>query len=546
MKVRYAGLLSGASLFAVACASAAFAQTAPASNDIEEVVVTGSLIRDIVPPGGQTITVTAADVQATGVTTTNQLLANLPQLGGAFNGVPTSSPPGAANKIQVNILNLHGLDNANTSTGAGTLVLVDGHRIVSAGITQDTPDADVVPPGVIERVEILADGGSATYGADAVSGVINFITKSHVDGVNANVRYGVGSNYYSVDGNVTAGKDWITGSAYLSYTYSYNDAIFGRDRSYAKNLNWATGTPALTQCATPNITGASGTTYALPGLSPGTQNYCDSSKDATLFPDAVHHGLFGGFTQNLTNWLTFDVRGFYSRRTETNYGGYVSQTGGVSSSTVTPSNPYYQDLTGTPDAGKKQTVNFNFKPAFGDNFGRQDLNLNEWGVTPTFTADLGHTWQARAMFNYGQSVTRYYQQTIYAPLVAQDAAGTTTATALDPYDIANTDPALLKALANYQSIATGHSKLVNTRVVADGELFSLPAGAIHAAIGGELISNSFAVRSEANVVHGAPITDPFNYAKRQGALRGIGDSGVRRWVQASRDIFFRRIRLTAL
>src|SRR5580700_9478594 len=149
---------------------------------LEEIVVTGTLIRGVAPTGAELISVTPQDIQATGATSTDQLLSSIPQIGNFFNNPPQIAS-GNNGSLQINRPSIRPLPNPNSATGALSLVLVDGHRIVGAGVSQSAPDPDVLPTSVIERVEIVPDGGSSIYGADAVGGVINFVTKRHFSGV---------------------------------------------------------------------------------------------------------------------------------------------------------------------------------------------------------------------------------------------------------------------------------------------------------------------------------------------------------------------------
>ena len=92
---------------------------------------------------------------------------------------------------------------------------------------QSYPDPDVIPPMLVERVEVLTDGGSASYGSDAMGGVINFTTKKSFDGIQAGIRQGIGDEYRSTDVNFLGGKAWDTGSVYVGYNFSYHNAVFG-------------------------------------------------------------------------------------------------------------------------------------------------------------------------------------------------------------------------------------------------------------------------------------------------------------------------------
>jgi iron complex outermembrane receptor protein len=452
---------------------------------LEEIVVTGTLIRGVAPTGAEMISVTPEDIKATGASTTDQLLASVPQIGNFFNNPPQIAT-GTNGGLQINRPNLRDLPGVNTASGAATLVLMDGHRIVGAGVMQNAPDPDVIPTSVIERVEIVPDGGSATYGADAVGGVINFVTKRHVNGVEVAARYGYAKDYNTTDGHLTFGHDWGSGSAYVSYNFSYHDALHGSDRSYVKNIDWSTGIPANRTCDTPNVT--IGTThYALPGLVPGTFNACDLSRLATIYPREERSSVFVGASQDFAGIFHFDLRAFFTNRLDTSNGGPA--TGNPN---ITPTNPYYNNFTGT---GATQNVQFSYGPVFGNSLQRQDTNLNEWGITPTLAIDLGSKWQLRTMLNYGRSNTSFTNAGVNATLQTQYAAGTTVATALNPYAIASTNPQLLDNLVNYQISGNGISELANARVIADGSLFTLPGGDLSVALGAEYIKDSFKSRS---------------------------------------------------
>jgi iron complex outermembrane receptor protein len=148
-----------------ATAAAASASTDP-SDALQEIVVTGTLIRGVSPPGTELITVSSADITDLGIADTTQLLEFIPQ-DGYFNNRPQVGNFGQYQTVIRPSLRYLGGGSAG---GASTLVLLDGYRMPRMGILQTTPDLDAIAPGSIERVEILTDGGSATYGSDAVGG----------------------------------------------------------------------------------------------------------------------------------------------------------------------------------------------------------------------------------------------------------------------------------------------------------------------------------------------------------------------------------------
>jgi len=93
--------------------------------------------------------------------------------------LPGSAPPPRAASASFDnsgtfAPSIHGL---GASSSNGTLVLIDGHRLPLTGINHTLADPSIIAPLTIERVEVLPDGASSTYGSDAVAGVINFITR---------------------------------------------------------------------------------------------------------------------------------------------------------------------------------------------------------------------------------------------------------------------------------------------------------------------------------------------------------------------------------
>jgi iron complex outermembrane receptor protein len=490
IRVRFGGFGIFAALAPVCCfvpgayAAEADSDTAQDEIKLEEVVITGTLIRGAAPTGAELISVTLEDIKATGATSTDELLSSVPQVSNFFNNPPQINA-GNNGTLQINRPSIRPLP-VNGGSGALSLVLVDGHRIVGAGVTESAPDPDVLPTSVIERVEIVPDGGSSIYGADAVGGVINFITKRHFSGVEVGARYGYANNYNTTDGHLTLGTDWGSGSAYVSYNFSYHDALAGSDRSFVQGINWTTGVPTGRQCDKANVA-IGATTYAEPGLVAGSINACDLSRLSTIFPREERTSVFTGVSQDFANIFHFDLRAFFTNRLDTSNVGPA-----VGTVNITPANPYYNNITGT---GATQNVSFSYGPAFGNKTQRQDTNLNEWGITPTLAIDLGAKWQLRTLLNYGRSHTSYFQGGINPTLQIQYAAGTSAATAIDPYNIASSNPQLLANLANSEGDGVGISELANARVIVDGSLFTLPGGDVRVALGGEYINDIFKSRN---------------------------------------------------
>jgi len=176
-------------LFASACVglalSATAAQAADDAADVGEVVVTGSRIKrtDITGVGPATV-VTEEAIARTGVANVETILQRLPasagNAGGQTNAYWTGNGYGTA---QVNLRGM-GINR--------TLVLLNGRRVVYGGTGANSAvDLNTIPAAIIGRIDVLKDGASAIYGADAVAGVVNIITRNDFEGVQVTGKYGV-------------------------------------------------------------------------------------------------------------------------------------------------------------------------------------------------------------------------------------------------------------------------------------------------------------------------------------------------------------------
>jgi len=169
---------SGALVVLAGCCTLAMAPVAaqdadPLGGQLEEVVVTGSLLKRAAGDVAQPLTtLTAEDLLAAGATNPEQILREIPQ-NQALNISNTNLGGGTAGGAYANLRALG---------SARTLVLLNGKRIVNDPFQTIGVDLITVPTALIERVEVLTDGGSATYGTDAIAGVVNFITAKETAG----------------------------------------------------------------------------------------------------------------------------------------------------------------------------------------------------------------------------------------------------------------------------------------------------------------------------------------------------------------------------
>lgn len=203
----------------IASSSAAFAQTTDQPPQ-DEVVVVGSQIKgakidDVLP-----VTVLDIDaIETVDAGSGDELFRSIPQAGQvAFNEQSTAGGVNGA-RGDIASINLRGLGTGNT------LMLINGRRMVlNPGFQTElfvpvvSPDTNTINPGGIRRIEVLRDGASALYGADAVAGVINTTLKNNLDKnfVQANYRNSTGTDLYSASVRAGLGYDFNDGRSNLS------------------------------------------------------------------------------------------------------------------------------------------------------------------------------------------------------------------------------------------------------------------------------------------------------------------------------------------
>lgn len=225
--VRFA--LASASVAAVSALhaqEAASPTTAAAAAPVEEVIVTGSRLQT---PNETSIspitTVSATDIQATGLTRVEDVLNNLPMVFAGMNSTTSNGADGTAS------IDLRGLGNQRT------LTLVDGLRLGpgSALGGRNYSDINQIPAALIERVDVLTGGASAVYGADAVAGVVNFVLNTHFEGV----RIDAGYHFNQHDNDNQTGTAQLVTQAGDPLPPSSVNTAFGKNLSILLGSNFA-------------------------------------------------------------------------------------------------------------------------------------------------------------------------------------------------------------------------------------------------------------------------------------------------------------------
>ncbi len=219
-------LLGGASLLS----GQALAQDAKPAP-IEEIVVTGSFIRGTPTDAALPVAVLSAEqLQRQGSPTVLELMKALPISNGVL-GDTNQFDARAQGSEGSGSVNLRGLGSQRT------LVLMNGRRLAinpfgqaGAGIV----DTNTIPSAAIGRLEVLKDGAAATYGSDAIAGVVNFITKKNFSGLE------VGTSFKHIDGSdgdysVNATYGWVgdTANVLLTAGWEHRSTLKASERSWS-------------------------------------------------------------------------------------------------------------------------------------------------------------------------------------------------------------------------------------------------------------------------------------------------------------------------
>lgn len=240
------------------------------NTTLQRVEITGSSIKRIAAEGALPIQViTSADITRQGITSAEQLIGrisanasgadNATSNNNVFGGDTDRLTGGSANA------NLRGLGPSST------LVLLNGRRISTHGMSGGAVDLNAIPMAAVDRVEILKDGASAIYGTDAIGGVINFILKRDFTGVELSAT----GNFTSDGGgaqrraSITAGKGNLDTDGYnamVSITMDKNDILRSSSRSFANGFQPALGlSPNSSSAPYANVINANGTALASSG-----------------------------------------------------------------------------------------------------------------------------------------------------------------------------------------------------------------------------------------------------------------------------------------
>jgi iron complex outermembrane receptor protein len=493
---------------------------------LEQVNVTGSLIRGV------------QDVIAPLVSLQRQQLAQsaYATVQSSLYSLPIISLKGPREDLGIDANNQFGagLDLRGLGVGA-TLVLVNGRRQPLSGLNGDFVDVSTIPWSAVERIEILPDGASALYGSDAVAGVINIIMRDDFQGAETQARYGTAvGGRREVMASQLLGTQWDSGHAMVAYQYHDTTPLDAADRPYAANADktpYGGGNydsyysnpgnilnPATLQPAYGIPAGQSGKGLTPLSLSPSI-NLENQYARAQLFPEVRAHELYATAGQNLTDRLGIFFEGRFAERDALR--SYIPNQQILA---VPASNPFYVN----PYPGLPYTlVAYSFSRDFGPTIFSAKSQV--YTGTAGLKMQIGETWQTTLSESYGRQTLRSDEYDTSDPAaLAASLADPNAATAFDPFGAgSNTSPATLATIERDYPLHV-LSSIESTRLVADGSLFSTPAGEAKLAVGVERREEKLS-HDIANPMNPAEDTVPQSYARgissvfSQLALPLIGD-----------------------
>ncbi|MEY2920463.1 MAG: hypothetical protein RL261_1768 [Pseudomonadota bacterium] len=483
--VRVALLSSAAS--AIAFPVSVLAQ----GTELEEIVVTGSLIPlDLNAPGVPVTIVSSEDIANSGVN--GDMLDVLQKTQPAFYGG----------------LNI-GSENGNVSSGStnggsqlalrnrATLVLINGRRAavspVAASGGFNFVDVNMIPTSAIERVEVLTDGASATYGADAVGGVVNLILKSKFDGVEVGGRYGSDNSgdytehsAYATLGtssektNVTFSTEWFKSDPLVQADRSWGRGIF-RTQSFAGVVNNSAGdfwylnpslnAPPKNLDLTPAQLVQQGiyTYYPEGCLAAPNDDFCiqnnfDLASKPTMLLAKERKSAVLSFDHEVNNY--FQLFGDFLVSNTTTTSQLNAQPANTSVAANNPFNPFNTAMT--------------VRNRFVDYPRIYETDTTGWRGVLGFRGDIVGSWKYEIAANYNYATSNFRNANLIATTAYTAAIADGT---YNPFARVQAPGVISKMLGTQYRDYT--SSLYSYDAKVYGDVFALPGGKVQLAVGAD-------------------------------------------------------------
>lgn len=478
---------------------------------VDDVVVTGSLLRNGGDIASPIVTLDRDDLDRRGRATVADVLTDLPQNysgSGTLGALMTGSDGAGSNTALSTGVNLRGLGPD------ATLVLVNGRRLAGTGFRAEFADVSAIPSAAVERVDVLLDGASALYGADAVAGVVNVILRQTYDGQESRVRLGAArGGAEDILVSHLAGRSWGSGSAVLSYEYQHRGPLNASDRPYTadadlrpfggsdrRDIYSAPGNIVGFDAATSSYVSrwairpnASGTAQSAADFAAGASNLANIAQGVDLLPEQDRNSVFARVRQSFGDRLDLSADLRFSNR---DYGYENLPTATVF--TVTRANPFFV----SPSGANLHQIAYSFSNDLGTT--RMDGSSRSLGFSGGGVLDLGRGWSLNGYLALAEERNESRLSGQLNSTFLNEALGTTAdnpntsfSAARDgyfnPFGAGSANGrAVLDFIGSGFTERRYRSRSSSANLLLDGSLWSLPAGDIKIALGAQVRRETFA------------------------------------------------------
>jgi outer membrane receptor protein involved in Fe transport len=481
------------------------------ASDDDDLVVTGTRIRGAAPAGSNVLSLDRGAIEETGRSTVQDVLSTLPQ---NFPGAQGEATQLGASDSRRNVSFGSTVDLRGLGADA-TLTLLNGRRLAPAGFGNFV-DVSAIPVSAIKRIEILADGASAIYGADAVAGVVNVILRDDFEGSETALRYGGATQGGPEDIGVShlIGNAWSSGSIVAGYEYRHRSDLPAAERWFSSNSDlraWGGANFSGTSSNPGNITrvGANAVVLAIPENQDGTslseadllvgvRNNQNTTDGNSLLPEQESHSVFGAARQHfgaltLSAEILASERNAFSYRFQNNVNLTV------------PGTNYYRQLNALFPGQGNLVIAYNM----GADLGPTWLDTQARALNAALGAEyeLNSDWRIEALVGYARHEDDSTHGNVYDSGALNAAlASSDIATAFNPFaDGSNSAPAVLQGLT-YSTLIGSVSDITTFGFKADGSLWRLWGGDLRAAFGVERRREQF----EIAIIYRRPSGDEFD------------------------------------
>ncbi|MEC7275218.1 MAG: TonB-dependent receptor [Bdellovibrionota bacterium] len=454
---------------------------ASADSRYEKVEVTGSYIKRVDLEGAQSVQTLDRDyLDKTGYNSVGDVMRDL--TASSFGGARESSGSATAGTATVSLRGL----GANR-----TLILLNGRRMAKDGIGAAT-DLNLIPMAAVERIDVLKTGGSATYGSDAVGGVVNVITRKNFVGAEINMRQEIteleGGNRTTISGVYgTAGSK---GSIMGSIQYRKNEVIFDRDREFSEegssvnapipSILYNGGLNAVQGCSDIRDDGAC------------NYNFADFS---TGLPEIEQFNALTNASYNIDSMTELHAQVSATRKETTwNYApGVVAFRS--SDNFTAPRDITLADGTVIPAGTQLNYVGWR-----SEALGTRDTEVttNSVAVNAGIKRYIGDSWEAD--FTVGTERIKREEDSVNGYALKDGLTALIQNGSCDIFggDLSGCNDPSIK----YNPFQETTSRIDTYELRTNGELFDLPAGPLSAALGGQVMYETYAVNADEQSVLG--------------------------------------------